>query len=348
VTADEPPGDDAAGDVDEPLQPPTEEARPLIERLADADLATSTAALPDEGETGTLGETAMSGECAAADEASVEVEPMLAVYRHDLHKSRWRSHANAAEMFAGVKVNEPVPLGADRDAALLSRPDGEPEQTVANHASPLRISLHSGETMGSAHHVEGPVHSAMVELIQIEEPVAMHEAWLTSSIAALFNESVYYPYTSLKFHTLLAAALLDNYRAGYAFDELFLVADPPTGVTAPNVDPNQYEGEASVVPHRTVLSTSVFSLRITGEPGERPAVRLGPRPTQSFADVWSRLPEQPLDTDEARVWRVLDAQLRRIRSWSVALQYIEEFVPWARAMPFAGHDYVTGTGGDDL
>lgn len=346
MTDDESSDDGAAGELDESVQPPTEEVRPLIERLVDADSATSTPGLLDEGETGTPGEPATADERAAVDQSSTE--PMLAVYRHDLHKARWRSHTNAAETFAGVRVNEPVPLGADRDAALLSRPDGEPEQTVANHASPLRISLLSGETMGSVHHVEGPVHPAMVELMQVDEPVAMHEAWLTSSTAALFNESVYYPYTSLKFHTLLAAALLDNYRAGYAFDELYLVADPPTGVTAPNVDPVRYEGEASVVPHRTVLSTSVFSLRITGEPGARPATRLGPRPTRSFADVWARLPEQPLDTDAARVWRVADAQLRRIRSWSVSLQYIEEFVPWARAMPFSGQGPVTGTGGDDL
>ncbi|MFA9516913.1 hypothetical protein ACERIT_06805 [Halopenitus sp. H-Gu1] len=288
----------------------------------------------------------MSGECADTD--GLSVDPMLAVYRHDLHKARWRSHTNAAETFAGVRVNESVPFGADRDSALLSRPDGEPEQTVANHASPLRISLLTGETKVSVGHVEGPVHPAMVELMQIEEPVAMHEAWLSSSVVSLFNEAVYYPYTSLKFHTLLAAALLDNYRVGYAFDELYLVVDPPTGVTVTDQSPAQAEAESSVHPHRTILSTAEFALRITGEPGERPAARLGPRPARSFADVWSRLPEQPVDTDAARVWRVLDAQLRRIRSWSVALQYIEEFVPWARAMPFADYGPVTDAGGDGL
>ncbi len=36
----------------------------------------------------------------------------------------------------------------------------------------------------------------------------MHRAWLTSDVASGFNESIYYPYTSLKYHTLIVAALL--------------------------------------------------------------------------------------------------------------------------------------------
>jgi len=49
-------------------------------------------------------------------------------------------------------------------------------------------------------------------------------------------------------------------------------------------------------------------------------------PARSFADVWSRLPAHPFDTDGERRWRLLDAQLRRIRSWSAALAYIDEFI----------------------
>jgi len=75
-----------------------------------------------------------------------------------------------------------------------------------------------------------------------------------------------------------------------------------------------------------VLATSSFAVSVTGEPGGRPAARLGDVPARSFADVWTRLPELPFAVEAAREWRVLDAQLRRIRSWSTALQYIEEFV----------------------
>ena len=258
------------------------------------------------------------------ESASVKADDevsMLSVYRHDVHKSRGRSHEDAAAEFAGVPVNEPVPFGADGDAALLSRPRGEPAQSVKNHISPFRLSLVNGETATSVGRVDGGIGETLSELLQIDDPVEMHAAWLDSSVASIFNESVYYPYTSLKVHTLLTAALVDNYRAGYGFDELYLVVDQAEGE----------ETDSRVVPHRTVLLMPAFALRITGDPGDLPAVRLGAAPAQSWADVWSRLPEHPFDGDE-RMWRVMDAQLRRIGSWSTALQFIEESYAWWRTM----------------
>lgn len=294
---------DPSDELDE-LQPPSTEIRPVAEQVADAGEASSP--------------TVVDGLASAETDAGVS---MLSVYRHDVHKSRGRSHEDAAMGFAGVPVNEPVPLGADSDAALLSRPHGESAQSVKNHISPFRLSLVTGETATSAGRVDGGIRNALAELVQIEDPVEMHAAWLKSAVASIFNESVYYPYTSLKFHTLLTAALVDNYRAGYGFDELYLVVD-------------QAECEETgprVVPHRTVLVLPSFALRISGEPGEKPASRLGAAPAMSWADVWTRLPEHPFDRDD-RMWRVVDAQLRRIRSWSTALQFIEESYGWWRVL----------------
>ena len=236
---------------------------------------------------------------------------MLVAYRHDVHKMRGRSHADAAERFRGVRVNEAVPLFADRDAALLSRPAGEPAETVPAHQSPRRLPVLAGEF--DALNVADP-DAALYELVAVEDAAACHEAWLDAELPAMFNESLHYPFTSLKYHTLLTAALLDNYRDVQPFGELFLAVT------------RHGEGESPmVVPHRTVLSTSRFSLHVTGEPGEWPAARIGDVPARCFADVWRRLPEVPFDVDGARRWRILDAQLRRIRSWSTALQYIEAF-----------------------
>ncbi|ELZ21063.1 hypothetical protein C475_18933 [Halosimplex carlsbadense 2-9-1] len=235
---------------------------------------------------------------------------MLVPYRHGTHKLRGRTHENADSEYAGVRVNEQVPLHADRDAALLSRPAGEPELTVANHRSPYRLSLVSGDVaVGDVSAAE--IESAVEELVTVADPVAPHQAWLESWVASLFSESLYFPYTSLKYHTLLVAALLSNYRAGVRFEELHLV------VESTSRDPT---------PHRTVLQTDQVSLRVSVDPGDRPAARLGAGPARSFADVWSRLSEHPGDADGCRAWRVLDAQLRRIRSWSTALQFIEDFV----------------------
>jgi len=296
-----------AGDPDDELdelQPSSAEIRPVTEGEADAGETSSSTAVDE------------SASVKTDDEVS-----MLSVYRHDVHKSRGRSHEDAVAEFAGVPVNEPVPLGADGDAALLSRPRGEPEQSVKNHISPFRLSLVTGETATSAGRVDDGIPGALAELLQVGDPVEMHAAWLDSSVASIFNESVYYPYTSLKFHTLLTAALVDNYRAGYGFDELYLV-----------VDRAEDEGtDPRVEPYRTVLLMPSFALRITGEPGDLPAARLGAAPARSWADVWTRLPEHPFDCD-GRMWRVMDAQLRRIGSWSTALQFIEENYTWWQTM----------------
>jgi len=272
--------------------------------------------------------TVGAGRESCDSEATTDVAPLLAVYRHDVHKLRGRSHAAARDWVAGVRVNETVPLGADRDAALLSRPSGEPEQTLAAHESPSRVSLLTGDAVMTGSVSADGRGAAVRELVRIEDPVAMHEAWLSSDVAGLFSESVFYPYTSLQYHTLLAAALLDNYRAGFRFEELFLAVETPDG---------------SVTPHRTVLSTPDMQLCVTGEPGDRPAARLGDAPARCFADVWARLPEHPFDVDGERRWRVLDAQLRRIRSWSVALQFVEEFC--RRFDPGSGAGRGGGRGG---
>jgi hypothetical protein len=251
--------------------------------------------------------------------ATTATPPMVAVYRHDVHKLRGRRHAAAADEYLGVTVNEPVPRGADRDAALLSRPAGEPEQTVANHQSPVRLSLLTGE----------PVVEPGGELVSMadcralvqpgdSDPTQLHATWLTSAAPGRVNESVAYPYTSVKYHTLLTGALLDIYLAGHALGDVCLVA------TAPDIDGDEGLNQQDWRPHRTVLWTPVLALHLTATP-DRPAARLGPHPARSFADVWQRVPCQPLYTGD-RLWRHLDAQLRRIRSWSTALQYIEDFV----------------------
>jgi len=165
----------------------------------------------------------------------------------------------------------------------------------------------------------------------------LHAEWLTDTVSAMLNESVYYPYTSLKYHTLLVAALLDNYRAGYTYGELSLVATAGARTAGTEQASGQEALAAEAVhPHRTVCWTPALTLHITGSPGDRPSTPLGEGPTRSFADVWSRLPDHPLDTDGSRAARLLDAQLRRIRSWSTALQCIEDVTRGLGAMPAWG------------
>jgi len=238
---------------------------------------------------------------------------MLDAFRHDAHKFTRESHAEASEAFAGVPVNQPVPEGADGDAAALSRPQQNQEQTVPTHDDHYRLSLLTGETAYDPREFSrATIKSEVRNLLAIESTETAHERWLASDVAAAFNESVYHPYTSLKFHTLLVAALLDNYRAGHEFSDLRLIVDPA--------------GE--VVPFRTVFDGERFALRIGIEDDGQPSAQLGSHPWRSWASAWNRLTSHPLDTDHDKYDMTLDANLRRIQSWSTALQYIEDYHGW--------------------
>jgi hypothetical protein len=132
-------------------------------------------------------------------------------------------------------------------------------------------------------------------------------------VARGFNEAVFFPYTSLKYHTLLVAALVDLYRNNTRFGSFELVVDDAERVVA----------------HRTIYSDDEFSLRLT--PGDSDNGAAVPsRPFRSWASTWSRLPYHPLNTGNDRFDMTLDANLRRIRSWSTALQYIEDYQHWRR------------------
>ena len=153
----------------------------------------------------------------------------------------------------------------------------------------------------------------MRELLGETDSEAMHQMWLASDVAALFNEAISFPYTSLKYHTLLVAALLDNYLDGHAFADLSLVVDDAE----------------TIVPRRTVYAGAEFALRIDATVADRTATHLGRRPRRSWASTWSQLPRHPLGTSHSKLDIIFDANLRRIRAWSTALQYLEDFTNWA-------------------
>jgi hypothetical protein len=240
-------------------------------------------------------------------------DAMLAAFRHDAHKFTGESHGDAREEFAGVPVNQSVPEGADGDAAALSRPQQKQEQTVPTHDDHYRLSLLTGETAyDPGEFSRATIENEVRDLLAVEEAETAHERWLASDVAAAFNESVYHPYTSLKYHTLLVAALLDNYRAGNEFPDLRLIVD----------------SVGEVVPFRTVFDGKRFAFRIDVGADGRPSARLGSRPWRSWASAWNRLTAHPLDTDHDKYDMTLDANLRRMQSWSAALQYVEDFAEW--------------------
>jgi hypothetical protein len=60
-------------------------------------------------------------------------------------------------------------------------------------------------------------------------------------------------------------------------------------------------------------------------PHERPeSAKLSSYPMQNFASVWNRLPEHPWGNTNDNHLTLIDSQLRRIKAWSTALQYLED------------------------
>lgn len=236
-------------------------------------------------------------------------EQMLLAYRHDEHKTRGSSHAAGATTINGVPVNEDVPWGVDGTASRMSRPqlpEGPVQVMEADGETHYRRSLVTG---GSTYDPDGVsdrhLRADLNRLFTIGDAEGLHRAWLDSDEVAMFNEDWHYPFTSLKYHTLLVAALLDAHRHGHGYDDLYLhVTD-------------------DVIPHRTIFDAGDWALTI-GPDGETPSAKLSSSPFRNWASVWGRLAEHPLDGTD-RVEMVLDAQLRRIRAWSTALQYIEDY-----------------------
>lgn len=235
-----------------------------------------------------------------------KIEELRWCYKHDEHKTINKKHA----------AEQPVALGADHDAARMSRAPGKPTQVLDQQAdSPrenethYRRSILTGKTAydpntTSLQQLQRPLR----DLFDIEDPDSLYNAWIDSELIGLFNESWFYPYTSLKYHTLLVAALYFNYEKNYQYDDLYLyITDSKT-------------------PHQTVYwdPTNQWGLTISGDTIDKPRSKLASTPWRNWSSVWSRLETVPLDTT-TRESMVLDAQLRRINSWSTALQYLEDY-----------------------
>jgi len=239
-------------------------------------------------------------------------QQMLSVYRHDAHKMRGQSHTSAPEEWFGVSVNADVPYGADGDASSMSRPNGKPEQVLVGHDTHYRRSLITGDTLYDPEAFSLQQYGTDLQrLLKEESAIQMHQHWLENDVVSGFNESVYYPYTSLKYHTLLVAALVDTHRNGHQYDDLGLWLTP---------------GE--VTPHRTIFAfggnQTVPGFTLDIAPHKRgESAKLSSYPMRNFASVWNRLPAHPWSDTQLGSIRWLDSRLRRIEAWSTALQYLE-------------------------
>jgi len=128
-------------------------------------------------------------------------------------------------------------------------------------------------------------------------PSELHRLILRSKKINEYNEAKSFPYTSLKYHILLACALYQNFLMGFKISDLYL-AENALVDSEFQIILRLNECEWAIIP-RVGMS------------------RIWPR----FDLTWvRRTQESSIGGD-----RTLDGLLSRIKSWSAALATIEEY-----------------------
>lgn len=231
---------------------------------------------------------------------------------HDEHKTFGRGHG---------KGDEPkVWGGADAFASSLSRPHAPPgknrrqelkklDQTTGN--THYRISLLTRNTMYREGYIDlQNIDTTRSQLFdQSRKLHTLHNDWLHGYTAALFNESWFYPYTSLKYHTLITTALVMNGAVDNTnFDDLYL-----------HLSTDAEDDYYTIYSHnQLVLKIAPWNAVDSDGYAKLPTLNHGKKSWMNFGTIWSRL------TTIKGVDRELDAILRNRRSWSTALQFMED------------------------
>lgn len=132
----------------------------------------------------------------------------------------------------------------------------------------------------------------------------LYNTLLKCNIVSNFNESPNLPYTSLKYHTTLVTNLTWNYLYDNDFSDLYL--------QFMNID------DLDEI-FNVVLICDDFCFTVQKLDKRFPYSALGNYPTMNFSSVMSRF------RGKIDINKVLFSDLRRIKSWSTGLQYIEDF-----------------------
>ncbi|NVM54426.1 MAG: hypothetical protein HWN66_12045 [Candidatus Helarchaeota archaeon] len=219
-------------------------------------------------------------------------EGILRILQHDLHKIRVPGALAHKVAMPNEKARE-----ADGVAAWLSRnflrESFQEELYRKSLIFPMR-NLKNPRALINQH------KSEVTELFKEKDAFKLHEAILTSKLLNLFSESKYFPYTSLKYHTLLTCALYFNLNQNHKLNELYLCENIP--ITSPfQIIYHDKSRTWAILPHNKEGSlTRIFA---------------------RFYSSWERRRELIFGGD----YRILAGILSSISSWSTALAVIEDF-----------------------
>lgn len=226
--------------------------------------------------------------------------------RHDFHKMKGKKH----------NKNNPqhvVPMGADGNAGDMSRlklkSKFNTNEEDADDVSNYRLSLIDGTNLFEHGKRETLCEEIRREFRYTDSPAdVLYKKLLLCKSFSMFNEDVDYPYTSLKYHTLLTANLYWNYLHGRQFKDLcFKIINMDDVIDIFDVvyiDNN---------------NNKCFTISVADKYKKYDALAvLGNKPTMNFGNLMGRL------RCDVYIEKQLFSNLRRIKSWSTGLQYFDD------------------------
>ena len=212
---------------------------------------------------------------------------------HDSHKVFKTKHGTKHLFISDIKLN----TSADKDAGKLSRPfiatkRGEMSGEYLNKSFVFEKNYIEKDRKRLGEFIDTYLNNNKnVEIL--------HERLLNDNILSNFNEITSMPYTSLKYHTLLTVALHYNYLIGRDLKDLYLNYS------------NEIPKERFTIIFRFDSHYFVINNDIDGG-------RIGSKATTNFGDTINRIGYH-IDLPDFII-----ENLKRTRSWSVGLQYLED------------------------
>jgi len=203
---------------------------------------------------------------------------------HDMHK-----------IFKLKHIKDEIDTSADGDAAMMSRHKNAYDKNKQNGKF-LNQSFITEKRFTEQDRKQFIVYCTDEYIESNDTTLELHTKLLIDKIISNFNEITPMPYSSLKYHTLLVCALHFNYKKGLDFQDLYLRhIDKPK---------DQYA---------IIFQSGDFHLVIDDN---KDGSYIG-APVPYFGQTIGRLDNLPLPQ------YIID-NLKRFRSWSVGLQYLDD------------------------
>lgn len=219
---------------------------------------------------------------------------------HDFHKLKGAKHTD----------DKKLSTKADSDASKMSRPVKFKKPFYDENVNNYRLLLIDNRSMfeyGQGKRNE--LCSGIRRRYIIEQGAElMYNKLICCNYLSKFNESPDLPYTSLKYHTILTTNLHYNYLNGKTLGDLCMKIININDINIIfDVIFKDVENNKCIVicDKNSYKDYDIYS-------------NIGNFPSTNFGNVWSRMNGTVYFDD------ILLSNLRRLKSWSVGLQYMED------------------------